>query len=318
MLKDLFQKQQENLNYFFHEIDLTQAEIFLNFLAACKGMLFFCGVGKSGLIAKKIETTLTSIGIKAGSISPVEALHGDIGAIGEGDIVVFLSKSGESDELLHLIPFLRNKGAEILSLVCDKGSRLTKASDYSFILPFKGELCPFGLMPTISSETLMLFGDVIVVGLMIKKGVRVEDYRLNHPAGRIGKRLTISVSDLMLTGEALPFCGPEAKILDELVQLSNKQCGCLIIGDTEKNIRGIFTDGDLRRALQLYGSNALSKTFEEIMTKIPRSISSKTLAIDALRKMEENQKSPITVLPVVDEGKVVGLIKMHDILQAGV
>lgn len=318
MLKDLFQKQQESLNYFFDKVNLEQAEVFLNLLAACKGMLFFCGIGKSGLIAKKIETTLTSIGIKAASISPVEALHGDIGVVGKGDVVVFLSKSGESDELLNLIPFLRNKGAEILSLICDKGSRLAKASDYSFFLPFKGELCPFDLMPTISSETLMIFGDVIAVGLMIKKGIRIEDYRLNHPAGRIGKRLTVNVSDLMLSGEAIPFCSPEAKILDELVQLSNKQCGCLIIGDADKNIRGIFTDGDLRRALQLYGSDALSKTFEEIMTKTPRSVSSKTLAIDALRKMEENQKSPITVLPVVDEGKIVGLIKMHDILQAGV
>jgi len=319
MLKDLFLEQKNHLNNFFDTVDLDAAEELLQLFRECQGLLFFTGVGKSGLIAKKIAVTMTSVGVKALYLSPLDALHGDIGILSEEDIFVMISKSGESDELLHLVPYLRNKGAKLVCMTCVPGSRLAKGCDFEMVLPMEKELCPFGLMPTTSSAIQMIFGDILAAAMMISRNVQIEDYQMNHPAGTIGRRMTLKVSDLMLTGEDIPKTTPEKAVLDALVQLSDKRCGCLLIVDHEERLVGIFTDGDLRRALQKYGNEALSKTFDEVMTENPRSIPPDVLVTKAVEAMEADMRHPITVLPVVGEGKkVIGLIKMHDIIQSGV
>ena len=318
MLKNLFQEQRERINYFFDRIDLEAAENLLTMFYECRGVIFFTGIGKSGLIAQKIATTLTSVNVKSLFLSSVDALHGDIGILSQDDIFVLLSRSGESEELLQLVPFLRNKGVKLVALVCEKNSRLAKACDFEMVLPMQKEICPFGLMPTTSSAVQMIFCDILATELMVKNRLKIEDYRMNHPAGRIGRRMTLKVKDLMLTGEKLPVCSPNDKIMDTLVTLSNKQCGCIVVVGDSGEMLGIFTDGDLRRTLQDNGPDALNFAVRDVMTLSPRWTTADRLAVDAMKVMEEDQKHPITVLPVLEEHKVVGLIKIHDILQSGV
>lgn len=317
MLKELLQNQREYLSDFIDRLDLKQAEQFLEQLALCKGVLIFTGVGKSGLVAEKIAVTMTSTGTRALFLSPNNALHGDIGIISDDDVVVMISKSGESDELLQLIPTIRNKHAKILSIVNNPNSRLSKSSDFSIHLPIKRELCPFDVVPTTSTMTQTLFGDVLAIALMQKKNFTMDAFAANHPAGRIGKRMIMKVSDLMLRGNAIPLCGPKDKLIDTLVELSNKRCGCVLVVDSTHKLLGIFTDGDLRRALQNKGTNVLDQPMDSLMTKAARKIGPDNLAWEAMRVMEGDQKNAITVLPVLENDQVVGLIKLHDIIQSG-
>lgn len=317
MIKELFEKQRASLDYFFRHIDLHQAQAFMDELVCCQGVIFFCGVGKSGLIAEKIATTMTSIGTRAMFISPMNAVHGDLGIVSARDLFVMISKSGESEELLHLIPSLRNRSIKIASLVCQPRSRLAKASDIFIHLPIDKELCSFDLVPTISTAVQMMFGDVLAVGMMHLKNFNLDQYALNHPAGRIGKRITLKVADLMVRDQAIPFCYPQDTLIDVLVELSDKKCGCILVIDPAKHLLGIFTDGDLRRSLQNFGSEALKMKMESLMVATKRIISSERMAVEAMEAMESDPNRPITILPVVDHDKVVGVIKLHDIIQSG-
>ncbi len=318
MLEDLFKEQRKYLNYFFDHIDLQQVEKLIEILYNCSGEIFFTGIGKSGIIAEKIAVTMVSTGTRSLFLTSVNILHGDLGIVTAKDIVILISKSGETDELLHLIPYIRNKGAFIIALASEKNSRLAKACDKSIYLPVQRELCPFDLAPTTSTVVQLIFGDILAVALMKKKNFSIEDYAENHPAGRIGKRITLKVKDLMISGEVLPTCSPDDKLIDMLVELSNKRCGCLLLIDKSNHLLGIFTDGDLRRALQNQGVDVLNQPIKGLATKQPKTISPEAMATEAMKLMEADQKSPVTVLPVLDEtDQVMGLIKMHDILQSG-
>lgn len=318
MLKELFEKEREILSHFFDHIDLRAAERLFEILKECKGLIIVTGVGKSGLIAEKIALTMTSTGSRAFFLSPSNAMHGDIGIVSKEDVFLMISKSGESEELLQMIPFLRNRGVMPIAIVNNGASRLAKACEFSVVLPMEKELCPFDLVPTTSAVMQMIFGDVLAVALMKHKNFSLLEYAMNHPAGRIGRRLTLRVRDLMLKGHDLPLCRPTDKLVDTLVELSNKRSGCVLIVSEQKELLGIFTDGDLRRSLQDLGSEALEAEMRHVMTKTAKFIHSDEMASQALSLMEEDQQHPVTVLPVVDaELKVVGLIKMHDIVQSG-
>lgn len=318
MLKELFDKEREILNHFFDHLDLHTAERLVEVLKECKGLIIVTGVGKSGLVAEKIAQTMTSTGSRAFFLSPTNAMHGDIGIVSKDDIFLMISKSGESDELLQMIPFLRNRGVMPIAIVNNGNSRLAKACELCIVLPMEKELCPFDMVPTTSTVTQMIFGDALAVALMMHKNFSLLEYAVNHPAGKIGRRLTLRVKDLMLKGEDIPLCKPTDKLIDTLVELSNKRCGCVMIVDSQMQLLGIFTDGDLRRSLQKLGSKVLEAAMLDVMTKTARSIKSDEMGSQALLLMEADQKHPITVLPVTDEeGKVVGLIKMHDIVQSG-
>ncbi len=317
-IRELFKKEKEALEYFFDKVDITAVEKLLSLLKNASGLIFFSGVGKSGLVAEKIALTLASTGTRAFFLSPVNALHGDIGIVSKGDLFIMMSKSGESDELLQLIPCLRNKGATLVAVVNQENSRLSAACDFSLLLPMETELCPFDLVPTTSAMTQLLLGDVLAIALMQQKNFGLGEYALNHPSGKIGRRLTLRVSDLMLKGANIPCCLPTDTLGNVLVELSNKKCGCLLVTDPNKKLLGIFTDGDLRRSLQNHGPQALEKGMHELMTPAARSIAPNCMAEHALKAMEGDQKRPVTVLPVLDDdGFVVGLIKMHDIIQSG-
>lgn len=318
MIKTLLEKERNNLNHFLDNVDINKLEELHSLLAECSGLIILTGVGKSGLIAEKISLTLSSTGSRALYISPTNALHGDIGIATAQDVCLMLSKSGESDELLNLIPYLRNKNVKIAVVVSNGKSRLAKAADFVLELPYEPELCPFDLAPTTSTVMQMIVGDVLAIALMNSKQFSQEQFAANHPAGRIGRRIATRVKDLMIKGEGIPLAHPNDKLVDILVELSNKRCGCVLVTDESEQLLGIFTDGDLRRALQGKGSLALEGKMEDLMTQNPRSIQAQMLAWDALHLMEADQKHPITVLPVLDEeGKIVGVIKMHDIIQAG-
>ena len=205
MLQELIDKQRSYTNHFFESFDLAEIGKLVNMLMLTEGIIFFSGVGKSGLIAKKIAFTMASTGTRALFLSPTDALHGDIGIVSEKDVFIMLSKSGESDELIHLAPAIRNKGATVVGIVCNDKSRLGLICDYTFKLPFQGELCPFDMAPTMSTTYQLLFGDLLTIALMRHKKFSLDEYALNHPSGRIGKRITLKVQDIMLTDHAFPY-----------------------------------------------------------------------------------------------------------------
>lgn len=317
LIQELFIQECASLNYFFKHLDLDASEKILEMFLACQGIIFFTGVGKSGLVAKKIAVSMTSTGTRALYISPTDSLHGDIGLVSSNDIFVLISKSGETDELLNLIPYVRNKGAQIVAIVSEKSNRLSRACDASITLPIDKELCPFDLAPTTSTSIQMIFGDVMAIALMRLKNFTIDQYADNHPKGKIGKRITMRVKDIMRTGPMLPICFPEDHLQDVLPEQSEKQAGCIFIVDKDRVLKGIFTDGDLRRAIQKHGSKALGQPIEKVMTQNPRFISPEMFAWDAMKLMEADQKRPITVLPVVDDAhRILGLLKHHDILQS--
>lgn len=318
MLKELLEKERGILNHFIDKIDLRAAEQLLEILKECKGLIILTGVGKSALVAEKVAQTLTSTGSRAFFLSATNAMHGDLGIVSKDDVFLMFSKSGETDELLQIVPFLRNRGIKPIAIVNNAKSRLAKACEVCVVLPMEKELCPFDMVPTTSVVTQMIFGDVLAIALMMHKNFSLLEYASNHPAGKIGRQLTLRVKDLMLKGNDVPIAKPKDKLVDTLVELSNKRCGCVMIVDSDMKLLGIFTDGDLRRSLQKLGSGVLEATMQEVMTKAARFIQSEEMASAALTLMEADQKHPITVLPVVNEElKVVGLIKMHDVVQSG-
>jgi arabinose-5-phosphate isomerase len=319
MLSELFEQEKKYLDYFFKNLDIKAAEKIFEEIKNCKGIIILTGVGKSGLVAKKIAATMTSTNSRALFLSPTDALHGDIGIVNKEDVFIFLSKSGESEELLNLLPSLRNKGVKLITLCSNPKSRLAKASDLFIDLPLEKELCPFDMAPTISTSIQMIFGDVMAIALMRHKKFTLDDFGLNHPAGRIGKRITLRVKDIMIMGDGIPTCKPNDHGIDTLVELSNKRCGCVLVIDEKGHLEGIFTDGDLRRTLQAKGPNALQLTMKELMTANPRFVKPEELVIKAIQTMEGVGSGEVSALPVIDDNrKVVGLIKLHDIIQTGV
>lgn len=318
MVKGLFQEQRSLIDHFFENIDLKKTTQILECFFSCTGTLIFTGVGKSGIIANKLAMTMLSTGTKALYLSSADALHGDMGLVSQDDIFICLSKSGETKELLDLVPYVRKKGAFIVALVSNPTSKLAKLVDLSINLPLKKELCPFNLAPTTSTTLQLIFGDILAVALMQKKAFSLDEYALNHPSGAIGKKLILKVADMMLQGSDLPLCSEDDLLVDVLEILSSKRCGVLLAVDKAGVLKGIFTDGDLRRAIEKDKKTFLEKTLKELMTKNFKWISSGELAIKALEKMEEDPKRLVTILPVLDQDrKVQGLIRMHDILQAG-
>lgn len=319
MLKELLDNQRHYTDHFFKTLDLRPVEQLVQLLLQCSGVLFFTGVGKSGLIAKKIAFTMVSTGTRAFYLSPTDAVHGDLGMVSSNDVFIMLSKSGESDELINLVPAIRNKGAKLVGVVCNQQSRLADACHVTIPLPFQRELCPFDMAPTMSTTSQLLFGDLLAIALMQHKNFSLDQYALNHPSGQIGKRITLKVKDLMLTGDRIPLCKPEDQLGQILVELSNKRCGCILIVDNSGKLMGIFTDGDLRRTLQKVGGQVLESCMKDVMNPNFCSIGPEVLAWEAMKSMEANEQKRIMVLPVLDiESKVLGLLHMHDIIQSGI
>ncbi|HLB52808.1 MAG TPA: KpsF/GutQ family sugar-phosphate isomerase [Chlamydiales bacterium] len=313
MFEELLSNLHSYLNHFFKEISIVHAEKILHALASCKGMIFLTGAGKSGHIAQKIAATLTSTGTKATYLCPNHAVHGDLGLVSAQDLVLIFSKSGETEELLYLLAALRKRGAFTIAIVSTQGSRLAKEADLSIQLPVQREICPYDLAPTTSTIVQLIFGDCLAIALMQKRKFSILDFASNHPGGLIGRKTSFQVLDLMLKGDELPLCQKSDRLIDVIHELSVKKCGCLLVVE-KGELTGIFTDGDLRRTIQTQGKEGLTSSMETLMTPSPRSIEPDTFVLEALHLMEAPPR-PITVLPVVQKGKIIGLIRMHDILQ---
>lgn len=286
-------------------------------LALEGGKVFVAGVGKSGHIARKIASTLASTGTPACFLHPTEAGHGDWGMIGEGDAVLALSFSGKNAELERNIAApARRAGIRLLAMTGDSESPLAKAADISLVVRVSREACPHNLAPTASAAAMLALGDALAMALLSARGFQVEDFARRHPAGALGRRLLTRVDDIMRAGESLPLVGEDATLAEAVVEMSGKRMGMALIvrGDS---LRGIFTDGDLRRALQSRAaapdSDLVAAPVARFMSPRPAAIGSKALAVDAARLMERKK---ISQLAVVDAGRIVGALTVHDLLSA--
>lgn len=316
-LLNLFKSQQKYLNYFFQNLDLSQTLAFTQTLLNSKGTVFFTGIGKSGFVAQKISQTLVSLGIRSGFLSPVDALHGDIGILTGKDILVLFSKSGNTEELLRLVPCARAKGVYLISVTSLEGNALMGVCDLNVFLPLERELCPFDLAPVTSTAIQMVFGDTVAIALMGARNLSRNEYAANHPAGRIGKSLIFKVKDVMKKQEELPICREGDLIMDQLVELTSKGCGCLLVIDDEFHLIGTFTDGDLRRTLKASGEGIFKLTVGEMCNRNPRTIGPDFMAVEAMQKME-SPPSPVQFLPVINQQNIlIGIVTLHGLVSAG-
>ncbi len=287
----------------------------LELILACTGKIVVTGVGKSGVIAEKIAQTLTSTGTMAVSLHPSDALHGNLGVVASDDLVIALSNSGETDELIAILPPLRARGVKVISIVGNTGSTLARNSDAVLDASVEREACPLDLAPTTSTTVSLAIGDAIAMAVMEAKGLTEEQFASNHPAGRLGKRLTLRVADLM---HESPNIGPSANWLEVVKAISSFALGAVNVVDERGQLIGIVTDGDLRRAIERTPPERLAElTAIEMMTASPTSVGPAELAYTALRLMED-RPSQISVLPVVsDSGQCLGLVRIHDIVRSG-
>ena len=277
----------------------------------CDGKFIIMGVGKSGHIAQKISATLSSTGTPSIFIHPTEAAHGDMGLIDKKDIVLLISNSGETDEIINILPSLKRHCKEIASLTSNNKSSIAKSADIKILLKSKKEACPLNLAPTSSTTNAMVFGDALAIALLEAKGFTQKDFASSHPAGKLGKKLITQVEDLMHKGNAVPKVSADTILDKALLEITKKNLGITLIVEKTRLV-GIFTDGDLRRCINKKVDIQNTK-IKDVMTKKFKTINSDALAIDAANIMEDNK---IFTLVVIDKNKHIGVISMHDLIEA--
>jgi arabinose-5-phosphate isomerase len=285
-------------------------------ILACKGRVIVSGMGKSGHVARKIAATLASTGTPAFFVHPGEASHGDLGMIQPPDVVLALSYSGETDELLFILPVIKRQGIPFIAITGKPGSSLASQADVHLDGSISSEACPLGLAPTTSTTVALVLGDALAIALLEARGFTSDDFARSHPAGSLGRRLLLRISDLMHTGDNIPKVPPEASLTGALVEMTRKHLGMTAVVDEEQRLLGVFTDGDLRRALDDQDVDLRSAHVADLMTRGPKTISADKLAAEAAQLMEKHQ---IHALLVVDgDQRVVGALNIHDLLRARV
>jgi arabinose-5-phosphate isomerase len=285
-------------------------------LFECRGRVVVTGIGKSGHIARKIAATLASTGTPAFFVHAAEASHGDLGMITADDVVLLLSNSGETDELVSLLPHLKRQGARLIALTGNEQSSLAQAADVHLDASVDTEACPLGLAPTASTTAALALGDALALTLLDARGFSVEDFARSHPGGSLGRRLFTHVRDVMRSGAAVPSVPVAATLAEAVVEMSGKGMGMTVVVDAENRVAGIFTDGDLRRCLARVGDFRAARV-AQLMTRQPRSIGPDRLAIDCVELMETAPK--VTQLVVVDgERRLLGALHLHDLFRARV
>jgi arabinose-5-phosphate isomerase len=285
-------------------------------LFACRGRVVVSGIGKSGHVARKLAATLASTGTPAFFVHAAEASHGDLGMIAADDVVVMLSNSGETDELTLLMPHLKRQGARLIAITGNEQSSLAQAADVHLDAAVDAEACPLGLAPTASTTAALALGDALAAALLDARGFSTEDFARAHPGGALGRRLLTRVRDVMRSGDALPRVSATASLAEAIVEMSGKGMGMTAVVDADGGVAGIFTDGDLRRALER-GRDVAGTRIAQVMTRAPLTIAPDALAIDCVALMEAPPRK--TVLLVVDaQRQLVGAIHLHDLLRARV
>ena len=298
---------QNNLDYTFIQIEEA--------VASCKGKVILCGIGKSGHIARKISATLASLGTSSFFLHPAEALHGDLGMVSEEDTIILISNSGETKEIIHLMPSLKVIGAKLICITGKKESTLAKECELVQILEVNREACHLNLAPTSSTTASLVYGDALAIVISEDIGFSASDFGLYHPAGTLGKKVLIKAKDVMAQGSDLPVVKSGCKITDAIVEMSKKGLGVIAIINNEDKLCGILTDGDLRRAIEkkadLYGD-----IIDSVMTQNPQSIYEEILLVDVLQKLKESR---LNNYPVINREKnVIGMITWQMIIREGI
>jgi arabinose-5-phosphate isomerase len=319
--KDLLALAKEVLDIESGAVDQLKSRLDGSFVEACRlcletaGRVVVTGMGKSGHIGGKIAATLASTGTPSFFMHPAEASHGDLGMITESDTLLAVSYSGETEEVITILPLVKRMGAKLISMTGKPGSTLANAADVHLDVSVSKEACPLDLAPTASTTATLAMGDALAVALLESRGFTEEDFALSHPSGSLGKRLLLRVGDIMHTGEKVPAVGGEVSLRDGLVEMSQKGLGMTAIVDSDGRLLGIFTDGDLRRALDEV-ENVHETNMSEVMHPDCITVRPHTMAAQAVHDLEENK---ITALLVTDDDNVlVGALNLHDLFRAGV
>ena len=312
--RKVFAIEIESLQKVKDELD-EDFTVLVSQILACQGRVILTGMGKSGHIAKKIAATMSSLGTPAYYLHPAEGAHGDLGVITKDDIILAVSYSGETDEIIQLIPSIKKIKARLVSITCRPNSTLERHADLSIHLDIIREACMHNLAPTTSSTATLVFGDALAIVLSKMIGFQPENFAVFHPKGSLGKRLLTKVSDLMFKDEENPIIDGDEVLKKAIIIMSEKGLGAISVVDADQKLVGIITDGDLRRTIEKYDSLPNLKVCD-IMTKNPIVIAPDALAVEAIKPMQERE---IMVLPVVDkEQRPVGMLRLHDIIKAGI
>lgn len=303
-------------------INPDSIEVVIKLLQNCKSKIVFSGVGKSGIVARKISATFNSVGLMSVFLNPLDALHGDLGLVASGDLVIIVSNSGASSEIQAMIPHLRQRGVKLIGILGKTDSLIAQSCDVILDAGVDREAGRLELVPTSSTAVAMALGDSLAVVWMERAGISPGTFALNHPGGALGLKLTLRVSDLMIRLDRVPPISPESKFIEVIETVTRQAIGAVWVSDADdhRTISGIITDGDLRRALRASTPDKWSDLkAKDFMTKNPITVSDTMLAYDALTLMEKNGKKEISVIPVVDSNNVVlGLLRLHDLVQVGI
>ena len=313
--KQVLKIESEAIQALINRIDDTFVKT-VDLLDKCKGRVVITGIGKSGIIGKKISATLASIGVPSIFLHAADGTHGDLGMITSNDMVIAISNSGESEEILNLLPAIKRFNVTLVSMTGNVNSTLAKKSNIVLNISVKEEACPLGLVPTASTTATMALGDALAMALLDKRGFKEQDFAVLHPGGSLGKKLLIQVDDLMHIGSNIPIINKDAPLKDVIMEISSKKLGMAIVVNQDDKVLGIITDGDLRRLMEKKEKDIFKTTAEEMMSTNPKTIEKNALAARALQIME---KHSITSLIITNGSKgPTGIIHLHDILKAGV
>ena len=313
--KKILRIEADAVDALINRIDNSFVEA-IDIMYSCSGKVVVTGMGKSGIIGKKIAATLASTGTPALFLNPAEGSHGDVGMVSKGDVVLAISNSGDTEEIVRILPTLKRLDIRIISLTGSKKSLLSNSSDVSLDVSVNEEACPMGLAPTASTTATLAMGDALAISLLNKKGFTEEDFALFHPGGNLGKRLILTVEDLMHSGEAVPMVKTDTLMKDAIIEISSKRLGITAVTNDGSVLEGVITDGDLRRGLEKFGEKFFSLEAGDVMTHKPKNLRKNMLAAKAVAIME---KYAITVLMVTDEqNNIEGILHLHDLLRAGI
>lgn len=315
--RDVLQQEAKGIENLIPSLDQNFVNA-VHMIMESKGRTIVTGMGKSGHIARKVSATLSSTGTPSIFLHPAEAIHGDLGMVTGDDVVLAFSNSGETVEILNILPSLKRIGAKIIAVVGNHNSTLAKNSDIILDASVEKEACPLGLAPTTSTTVALALGDALAIVLLSCHHFTKKQFAIYHPGGALGRKLLMTVENVMHKGNDNPVIAEDSIVQDALFMMTEKGLGAVSVVDEEGYLVGLVTDGDVRRGLET-GSNFLQWPVDAMMTKNPRQITSDKLAAEALHVMEKNQPRPITVLPVVDkDGKAVGMVHLTDLLRQGV
>lgn len=286
-------------------------------ILACQGRVVITGMGKSGLICQKVAATMASTGTPAFFLHPAEGIHGDLGMLMKGDVVIAVSNSGKTDEIVRILPVIKRMGLPLIAMTGNPASALARAADVLLNISVREEACPLGLAPTASTTATLAMGDALAVALLDRRGFREEDFALFHPGGALGKKLLLRVEDLMHAGEEIPLTGVSTPLKEALFEITSKKLGITGVQNDVRELVGVFTDGDLRRTMEK-GSDILDWPIAKVMTRHPKRILRDSLAAKAVQMMEQHSITSLFVFDSENSSVPVGIIHLHDLLKAGV